>query len=77
MPVITVNRNDFCRLVGKDIQMEEIENKLPMLGAGFEGKQDDEFYVEINPNRPDMLSVEGLARTFSSFMNIQPGLKIY
>ena len=77
MPVITVDRNDFCRLIGRDISMNEIEEKLPMLGAGWEGKEKDEFSVEINPNRPDMLSVEGLARAFSSFMNIKPGLKTY
>jgi len=77
MPVITVDRKDFCRLIGKDIEMNEIEEKLPMLGAGFEGKEKDEFFVEINPNRPDMLSVEGLARAFSSFMKIKTGLKTY
>jgi len=77
MPVITVDRNDFCKLVGKDIPMQVIEERLPMLGVGWESKEKDEFNVEINPNRPDMLSVEGLARAFSSFMEIQTGLKKY
>jgi phenylalanyl-tRNA synthetase beta chain len=77
MPVITVDVNDFCKLVGKDIPIKEIEEKLPMLGVGWEGTKKDEFSVEVNPNRPDMLSVEGLARAFSSFMNIKTGLKTY
>ncbi|MDI6826544.1 MAG: phenylalanine--tRNA ligase subunit beta [Candidatus Aenigmarchaeota archaeon] len=77
MPVITVDVKDFCKLVGKDISMKEIEEKLPMLGVGWEGIEKDEFSVEVNPNRPDMLSVEGLARAFSSFMNIKTGLRTY
>jgi len=77
MPVITVDANDFCKLMGKDIPMKEIEEKLPMLGVGWEGVEKNEFSVEVNPNRPDMLSVEGLARAFSSFMNIKTGLRTY
>jgi len=77
MPVITVDKNDFCKLLGKDLDMKAIEDNLPMLGVGWEGKEKDEFSVEVNPNRPDMLSVEGLARAFSSFMNIKTSLKTY
>jgi phenylalanyl-tRNA synthetase beta chain len=77
MPVITVDKNDFCKLLGKDLSMKEIEDRLPMLGMSWEGVKKDEFSVEVNPNRPDMLSVEGLARAFSSFMNIKTGLRTY
>ena len=77
MPVITIDKNDFCKLLGKDLSMKEIEDRLPMLGVAWEGKEKDEFSVEVNPNRPDMLSVEGLARAFSSFMNIKTGLRSY
>ena len=77
MPVITIDKNDFCKLLGKDLSMKEIEDKLPMLGVAWEGKEKDEFSVEVNPNRPDMLSVEGLVRAFSSFMNIKTGLRTY
>jgi len=77
MPVITMDINDFCELIGKDISMKEIEERLPMLGVSWEGKEKDEFSVEVTPNRPDMLSVEGLARAFSSFMDVKTGLKTY
>ncbi len=77
MPVINFDVNDFCKLVGKDIPVKEIEEKLPMLGVGVESIEKDEFSVEVNPNRPDMLSVEGLARAFSSFMNVKTGLRTY
>ncbi|MFH1511199.1 MAG: phenylalanine--tRNA ligase subunit beta, partial [Candidatus Woesearchaeota archaeon] len=37
----------------------------------------DEINVEIFPNRPDMLSVQGFARAFSSFIGVKPGLRKY
>ena len=77
MPVITINRKDFCELLGKKLSMKEIEERLPMLGVAWEGSEKDEFTIEVNPNRPDMLSVEGLARAFSSFLGIKTGLREY
>ncbi|MCD6402752.1 MAG: phenylalanine--tRNA ligase subunit beta [Candidatus Aenigmarchaeota archaeon] len=77
MPVIKVNKQDFCKLVGKDLDWDVIEKKLPMLGVGWEGRSEEEFEVEVFPNRPDMLSVEGLARAFSSFIGVRKGLKHY
>jgi len=77
MPIITVDRKDFCELIGKDIPMNIIEERLPMIGVSWDGKEKDEFSVDVTPNRPDMLSVEGLARAFSSFMNIKTSLIQY
>lgn len=77
MPVITIDRKDFCKLVDKDIPMEEIEERLPMLGVGWEGKKEDTFDVEVFPNRPDMLSVEGLARAFSAFIDVNTNIRTY
>jgi phenylalanyl-tRNA synthetase beta chain len=77
MPVITVNRKDFCELVGKEMPMHSIEEKLPMLGVAWEGVEADNFTIEVFPNRPDMLSVEGLARAFSAFIGEKTGLKNY
>ncbi|PIS16658.1 MAG: phenylalanine--tRNA ligase subunit beta, partial [Candidatus Portnoybacteria bacterium CG09_land_8_20_14_0_10_44_13] len=56
MTVITVDKSDFCQLVGKDFSMKEIEDNIPMMGTALEGSKEDEFTVEIFPNRPDMLS---------------------
>lgn len=77
MPVITINRNDFCKLVGKDYPMDFIEKKLAMLGVAWQGKEEDDFSIEVNPNRPDLLSTEGLARTFSAFVGLKTGLREY
>ena len=77
MPVIKVDRKDFCSLVGKDIPMEVIEDRMPMLGTAWEGKEGDIFEVEVFPSRPDMPSVEGLAKAFPAFMGIKTGLRRY
>jgi phenylalanyl-tRNA synthetase beta chain len=77
MPVITIDKKDFCQLSGKDFTMEEIEENMPMMGTAWEGVSGETFDVEVFPNRPDMLSVEGLARAFSSYMGIKTGLRKY
>ncbi|RLG64690.1 phenylalanine--tRNA ligase subunit beta [archaeon] len=75
MPVISVNLQEFVKFVGTDLSITEIAEALPMLGVAWEGYHDGEFSVEVFPNRPDMLSVEGLARAFSSFIGVRPGLR--
>ena len=77
MPVISVNLKDFLQLVGKELDRRFIEEKVPMLGVGWEGWTEDGFEIEVFPNRPDMLSAEGLARAFSAFIGIKPGLREY
>jgi phenylalanyl-tRNA synthetase beta chain len=77
MPTIKVDRKEFCELLGQDVPMDVIEERMPMLGTAWEGKGGDVFEVEIFPNRPDMLSVEGLARAFSTFVGISSGLRNY
>ena len=77
MPTITLNLKEFNKMAGREFTMKELEDNLPMLGTAWEGSTEDEFSVEVFPNRPDMLSLEGLARAFSSFMNIKKGLRNY
>ena len=77
MPVIEVRLEDFNRLVGKELSIEYVEDRLPMLGCAWEGRTEEGFEIEVEPNRPDLLSIEGLARTFSSFISHRTGLHAY
>lgn len=77
MAVITFSLSDFYTLLGKEIPLQELEDILTMMGVPVENTNDDEIEVEIFPNRPDLLSVEGLARAVRSFTGIEPGLKRY
>ncbi len=77
MPVIDVNIEDFRQLLGRDIEMSELMDRLPMMGTSWEGETDDGFALEVFPNRPDLLSIEGLVRAYSSWTGAQTGLRDY
>jgi len=77
MPVIEVNLEDFRELLGRDVSIEELQDRLPMMGTSWEGATEDGFHLEVFPNRPDLLSIEGLARAYSSWTGARTGLKSY
>jgi len=77
MPTITINRKVFERLVGKQLPLDQLKDRISYLGTDLESVSDSEIVVEIFPNRPDMLSEQGFARAFSSFIGVKTGLKKY
>lgn len=77
MPTININRQVFENLVGKKLPTEKLKERISMLGTDLEEVNDKEIIVEIFPNRPDMLSVQGFARAFSSFIGVKTGLRQY
>jgi phenylalanyl-tRNA synthetase beta chain len=77
MPVIEVNLRDFQQLLGKKVALTELRDRLPMMGTGWEGLTEDGFYLEVFPNRPDLLSIEGLVRAYASWTGVRTGLKKY
>lgn len=77
MPVITVDYDDLTELLGTRVDKETLLQKIPMLGADIERVDDTELSIEFFPDRPDLLSVEGLARALRSFLDIQPGMTHY
>ena len=77
MPTITINRKVFERYVGKKLPTEKLKDRVSYLGTDLEEVNMDQIIVEIFPNRPDMLSVQGFARAFSSFIGAKIGLRHY
>jgi phenylalanyl-tRNA synthetase beta chain len=77
MPTITLNKKDLMNLLGKKIPDEKLKDRISMLGTDLERVTNNEIEVEIFPNRPDMLSSEGFARSLSSFIGIKKGLRDY
>jgi phenylalanyl-tRNA synthetase beta chain len=77
MPTINVNKNVFEQLVAKKLPLEQLKDRISYLGTALEAVEGDEIIVEIFPNRPDMLSEQGFARAFSSFMGVKTGLREY
>ena len=77
MPSVTLNRKVFEKLVGKKLPDEKLKERISYLGTDLESLDSNEIHVEIFPNRPDMLSEQGFARAFSSFIGEKTGLRKY
>lgn len=84
MPTINVNKVDLERLSNISLSDKLIEDRFPMMGVEVEeifeevdknGKKQNMVQFSINPDRPDYLSVEGLARGFRGFMGITTGIQ--
>lgn len=76
MPVITFKYQDLKDL-GINIKKDELIDTLPMMSSDIEDFDDEEIKVEFFPNRPDNLSVEGVARSFKGFIGQEIGLPNY
>ena len=77
MPTITLNKRVFEKLVGKKLPVEQLKERISFLGTDLERIEGNEIVVEVFPNRPDMLSEQGFARAFSSFVGRRVGLRKY
>ena len=77
MPTITINKKEFERLVGKKLPLDKLRDRISYLGTDLESIDENEIIVEIFPNRPDMLSLQGFARAFSSFIGVKKELRKY
>ena len=74
MPTVTLNRKVFEKLVGKKLPLDKLKDRISMLGTDLDNITDTEIVVEVFPNRPDMLSEQGFARAFASFIGVKTGL---
>ncbi|UCC91779.1 MAG: phenylalanine--tRNA ligase subunit beta [Candidatus Aenigmatarchaeota archaeon] len=77
MPTVTLNKKVFEKLVGEKLPEDKLKDRISMLGTDLEGIRGNEIHVEVFPNRPDMLSEQGFARAFSSFIGVKTGLRKY
>ena len=79
MPVINFKYSDLCNLIGEEVPRDTLIERIPMIGADMhdtDGNEDD-MSVEFFPDRPDLYSVEGLARSLRAFLDIEPGMAEY
>jgi phenylalanyl-tRNA synthetase beta chain len=75
MPVIRLYYDDLEALTG--VSIARIKERMPLLCADVERVELDYMDVEFFPNRPDLFSVEGVARTLRQFLDLEPGLASY
>ncbi len=77
MPTIQIPKKALESYIGKSLPEEKLKDRISYLGTDLEGIEDGIITVEVFPNRPDLLSVPGFARSLSSFMGIKKGLRHY
>jgi phenylalanyl-tRNA synthetase beta chain len=77
MPTLKINKKEFEELLGQEISEEKLHEEASYLGAHWNHEEGDKWEVETYPNRPDLLSVEGLARAYRGFFDIETGVKNY
>jgi phenylalanyl-tRNA synthetase beta chain len=77
VPVILFDARDLEALMGKKVPRAKLLEAIPLLGADVERAAGDDWAVEFYPDRPDLYSVEGVARALRAYLGIHPGLSAY
>ncbi|MGQ0535340.1 MAG: phenylalanine--tRNA ligase subunit beta [Methanobacteriota archaeon] len=77
MPAVDIDAPTLARLVGGKAGEDELAEALPRMGAVLDRREGDVWTVELSANRPDLFSVEGLARGLRAFLGVEAGGKTY
>ncbi|HWH08668.1 MAG TPA: phenylalanine--tRNA ligase subunit beta [Candidatus Thermoplasmatota archaeon] len=77
MPVVKFPIKELERLLGTPVPRERLARDIPMIGADVEDAKGDTWAVEFFPDRPDLFTVEGIARALRSWYGFETGLRRY
>lgn len=77
MPTINFNYDDLCKLIGRNIEKEQLKELILLNKGEVEESKDNEMAVEVTSDRIDLLSVEGIARALKGFLEIELGIPKY
>ncbi|MEM3574241.1 MAG: phenylalanine--tRNA ligase subunit beta [Candidatus Bathyarchaeia archaeon] len=78
MPTITINLNDLNSLLGRELSLGEFrEIVFPLKCGQVESVMGSEITLEVSHDRPDLFSVEGIARELKGILGIETGLPRY
>ncbi|TFG01206.1 MAG: phenylalanine--tRNA ligase subunit beta, partial [Promethearchaeota archaeon] len=79
MPTLDLKIERLERLVGKQLDIKELEYDLQWISLDLEDVNEEEqkIKVEYNPNRPDFSSPEGIARALKGYYELDLGLPQY
>ncbi|MEM0079963.1 MAG: phenylalanine--tRNA ligase subunit beta [Nitrososphaerota archaeon] len=77
MPILTVRKDRFWRLLERKLDDLELISLLHSLALDVEEITEEYFRVEYNPNRPDYSSPVGIARAARGLLEIELGAPRY
>ncbi len=66
MTILTLNRKQLEAKIGKITK--EVEEKITLFGTPIETINEHEISVEVFPNRPDLLSLQGFSRSLLQYL---------
>ena len=76
MPSLELKIDRLEKLVGKTLDIKELEYDLQWISLDLDDVDEEErkIKVEYNPNRPDFSSPEGIARALKGYYELELGL---
>ncbi len=76
MPTLELKLERLEKLVGKKLEIKDLEYDLQWIGLDLEdvNVEEQKVKVEYNPNRPDYSSPEGIARALKGYYEIELGI---
>jgi phenylalanyl-tRNA synthetase beta chain len=79
MPVVTFDHDDLVSLIGREVSVDTLLDRVPQLGADVHSydQESGKLSIEFFPDRPDLYSVEGAARALRAFLGFHTGLASY
>ena len=75
--IVECRIDDLLSLIGKKLTQKQLEDTLFLIKAEIEKLEGNIIEIEVNPDRQDMLSTEGIARAVRSFLRMDSGLWKY
>ncbi|MCP8307472.1 MAG: phenylalanine--tRNA ligase subunit beta [archaeon] len=77
MPVITLYYDRLKSLIKGEISTKDLVDKIPYLGVTLEEATDEYVKIEYNPNRPDLSTSYGIARSLNGILGFERGAPSY
>jgi len=74
VPVVYINIERLSELIGEKIQPSRLEEILFNLKSESKVVDDSHIEVEVNSDRPDLFTSEGLARAIKGLLEVEVGL---
>jgi len=75
--IVECRLDNLLQLIGQKLTPQKLEDTLFLLKVEIEKLEGNIIEVEVNPDRQDMLSAEGIARAIRAFLGIDTRLKTY
>ncbi|MEM3737349.1 MAG: phenylalanine--tRNA ligase subunit beta [Candidatus Bathyarchaeia archaeon] len=77
MPTVEFDLVDLHELLGRDIPLNRLTYALPLIKCEVKSVEGGKVTLEVNADRPDMFSVEGIARALKGFLGLEKGYPSY